>query len=68
MFARSIFSQKQLHKKKNHDIHEMLFEKGYNWTELPDVIKNGTIIMKDGRRINEKFVYDGFNELLGIKN
>ncbi len=33
MYARSIFSHKELIGKKKEDIHEMLYKKGRNWTE-----------------------------------
>ena len=47
-YAQSIFSHKQLHKKNQNDIHEMLHEKGKNWTiDLKPVEKNGTFLIKD---------------------
>ena len=68
MFARSVFSQKQLHCKNNQEIHEMLHEKGLNWCDLADDSKNGTFITKDGARISEKLNYDAINSLLGLQS
>lgn len=45
MLARAHFSHKELHKKNTADIHEMLFQKGINWSELPDKW-NGRFIVK----------------------
>jgi tRNA(His) 5'-end guanylyltransferase len=47
MLAQSIFSAKQLHQKSQSDMHEMLHEKGVNWTELETRWKNGTTIYKE---------------------
>lgn len=64
MFARNFFSQKELHNKKKNDMHEMLFSKNENWSNLKEVYKNGTFILKDGLRINKKMNYEELNELL----
>lgn len=66
MVARSKFSQKQLHNKKNPEIHEMLHEKGLNWANLADDVKNGTFITKDGKRVCSKLTYEEINSLLGM--
>ena len=48
MYARSVFSHKELIKKSQAEVHEMLHEKGLNWaTDLNDISKNGTWILKD---------------------
>jgi len=47
MYARSIFSHKELNGKKRKDIHEMLHIKGRNWTkDVPLQEKNGTFFYK----------------------
>ena len=47
MYAQSFFSHKQLHKKNQSDMHEMLHEIGKNWTtDLSSEWKNGTFIRK----------------------
>lgn len=46
MYARSLFSHKELYNKKREDIHEMLHNIGKNWTtDLTDQEKNGTFII-----------------------
>ena len=46
MYARSIFSHKELNNKNNEDIHEMLYKVGKNWTtDLTDQEKNGTFLI-----------------------
>jgi len=42
MLAQSLYSHKELHKKNSADLHEMCFQKGYNWAELKPHLKNGT--------------------------
>ena len=52
MYARSFFSHKDLLGKKHPEIHEMLHKIGKNWaTDLDDVYKNGTFLIKEGRKI-----------------
>lgn len=48
MLAQSHFSHKQLHKKSQRDMHEMLHEKGVNWNNLEDELKRGTYIRRNG--------------------
>ena len=57
MYSRSFYSAKDLLKKGKQDMHEMLFKKGKNWNDLSDLLKNGTFITKDGKRINKKMDY-----------
>lgn len=47
MLGQAYFSQKELHKKKLSDIHELLYSKEVNWARLPEQHKNGTWISKD---------------------
>lgn len=63
MYARSFFSHKQMHGKKNTDIHEMLHRKGLNWSDLSEQDKNGTFITQDGRRVHKEMNYDEINQL-----
>lgn len=70
MYARSCFSQKALHGKKAADIHEMLRGIGRNWaTDWPDVVKNGTFLIKSESGITVRFdvlpTYDAINEAIG---
>ena len=70
MYARSIFSHKELHKKKRWDIHEMLFGKGKNWAkDLENKLLNGTFILnskEDGliMRHDIKPNYDEINDII----
>jgi tRNA(His) 5'-end guanylyltransferase len=47
MMAQSHYSHKELHKKGQADMHEMLHEKGVNWAKLEDKWKNGTFVKKN---------------------
>ena len=48
MVAQSNFSHKQLHGKSQRDMHDMLHNKGVNWTtDFTDGEKNGRIIVKE---------------------
>jgi len=47
MFARSFYSHRELMNKKREDIHEMLYQKGQNWSYLSNVQKNGTVFIKE---------------------
>ena len=47
MLARSVYSHKQLQKKSNADMHEMLYKKDINWAKLDSDWKNGVFILKD---------------------
>jgi len=48
MYAQSVYSHKELHKKNSKDKHEMLHDKGLNWASLDDKWKNGTFIFNEG--------------------
>lgn len=48
ILAQAHYSHKELHKKSNSDMHEMLYEKGVNWANLESWWKNGSFIFKDG--------------------
>lgn len=48
MYCRSFFSDKELHGKNRGEQHEMLHQKGKNWTtDLTPVLRNGTFITRD---------------------
>lgn len=49
MLAQSLYSSKELHKKNQKDMHEMIHQKGENWVDLDNRWKNGTFIYKDGK-------------------
>jgi tRNA(His) 5'-end guanylyltransferase len=51
MLARSMYSQKELTGKKIPEIHDMIHDKGDNWANLPDALKNGRLI----ERVDGKF-------------
>jgi len=46
MYARSFYTQEELHKKGRGDLHEMLHRKGHNWAGLEDRWKNGLFISR----------------------
>jgi tRNA(His) 5'-end guanylyltransferase len=46
MLAGKYYSHKQLHKKNQADMHEMIYQAGDNWTNLEDKWKNGVWITK----------------------
>jgi len=47
MYARSFFSNRELHGKKIPEIHEMLFAIGKNWSECKNIDKNGVFIFNE---------------------
>ena len=55
MYARSIFSHKELHNKNSSEIHEMLHTEGKNWSkDLDGTLKNGTFLVKTDKGIIER--------------
>lgn len=44
MLTRYYYSHKEMLNKRQPDMHEMLYEKGVNWADLPDKWKNGVFI------------------------
>jgi len=52
--AQSLFSAKQLHKKNNSEMQEMIFQKGQNWNDYPIHLKRGRCIVKDTYTIKLK--------------
>lgn len=73
MYARSVFSHKELHKKNVDDIHEMLYQRGMNWaTDLTDREKNGSLLLRQDRGgfthceefLGDKPTYTNVNNIL----
>lgn len=63
LLARSVFSNRELHRKNKSSMHEMLYSKGINWATMEDRWKNGVFISKmDGRWVVHdecpRFKYD----------
>ena len=55
MYARSLYSHKDLMHKDQDQMHEMLYAKGKNWaTDLKDVEKNGTFLIKTDDGISDR--------------
>jgi len=48
MYARSLYSHKELQNKNQSDMHEMIHAKGLNWADLDDRWKNGSFIYSNG--------------------
>ena len=46
MLAQSLYSHKELHKKNTSVLHDMCMNKGFNWSQLIPVYKNGTFLYK----------------------
>lgn len=46
MLARSMYSDKECHKKNNSQLQEMTFQKGVNWNDLPTSQKRGRCVIK----------------------
>jgi tRNA(His) guanylyltransferase len=56
MYARSFFSHKELHRKSQSAMHEMLYKIGKNWaTDLTPQIKNGTFLIKTDSGIEKRY-------------
>jgi tRNA(His) guanylyltransferase len=62
MYCRAFFSHKQMNKKNQSMMHEMLYSIGKNWTtDLSDAEKNGRFISYDSC-INEKYKWEVMKE------
>jgi tRNA(His) 5'-end guanylyltransferase len=51
MAAHDNFSHKELNKKNQSDMQEMLFQKGINWNDYPDFFKRGTYVRRSTKNI-----------------
>jgi tRNA(His) 5'-end guanylyltransferase len=67
MLAQSLYSHKELNKKTQADMHDMIYDKGLNWADLDDKWKNGSIITREeeGWKIKPApiFKYEEFTSL-----
>ena len=52
MVAQSLYSHKELNKKSQRDIQEMIFQKGENWNDEHSWVKRGRFIIKDNNGWN----------------
>jgi len=50
MLAQTHFSSKELHKKNQSDMHDMLYRIGINWNDCSDSFKRGTFFRRDGSK------------------
>lgn len=67
MVARSLYSQKKLDGFNGLQMKEMILEKGQNYDDLEDYLKNGSFFMKKNSEIieiNNKVNYDEMNQLI----
>lgn len=48
MLAQSLYSHKELNEKSQVEMHNMIYEKGENWNDLPDGVKRGRVYSKYG--------------------
>jgi len=51
MFARSLYSHKEMHMKNREQLHQMLFEKGKNWNNLPIPLRRGRCAVRKPTKI-----------------
>lgn len=49
MVAQSLFSHKELQNKNGKEMQEMMFQRGINWADYPEDLKNGRFIIKNER-------------------
>lgn len=64
MLSRSHYSHKNLIGKKVPDMHDMLYDKGVNWSTLPVGLKNGHLVRYvdgEGWRTEEAFTFTGID-------
>lgn len=47
MVARSLYSHKELHKKNNSELQDLIMDKGINWNDIPTSQKRGRCIVKE---------------------
>ncbi len=57
MLSQAHFSSKELHGKKEADMHDMLHSKDVNWAELSAKWKNGVVYYKEGRNLTRQDNY-----------
>lgn len=61
MAAQHYYSHKELHKKSEKEMQEMLFAKGINWNDYPDTFKRGTYYQRTA--VTRKFTCEELEKL-----
>ncbi len=65
MFSRAYYSSEELHGKNKEQQHEMLYQKGVNWADLPPFLKNGTYFLTDGSKRDDILpTYESISQLI----
>jgi tRNA(His) 5'-end guanylyltransferase len=64
MLAQSKFSHKQLDKKSQADMHEMLYTQNINWADLSPIWKNGTLIETNNISLNFTTIFTENREVV----
>jgi tRNA(His) 5'-end guanylyltransferase len=66
MLGREYFSHKQLHKKSNSEIQDMLMlEHGVNWNDMDTWKKRGTCVVRDTKNIITDWKYEDGGDIVG---
>ena len=68
MLAGHYFSHNELQGKSQSDMHQMLYEKGVNWADLDDRLKNGTFVSREDDRLNRKLDYENLKMIIDYLN
>lgn len=63
MYARSLYSHKDLHKKSITDMLDMCREKGSPWEDIDNLYKNGMFITNNNKLIYNSDIRPNFNEI-----
>lgn len=61
MAAQSLYSHKELHGKKQSELHDLLYDKGINWNDYPAFFKRGTYVQR--QRLERPFTVDELAKL-----
>lgn len=64
MLAGHYFSHKELHKKSQVHMHEMLNALGIDWNDMAHYLKYGTFITKQEERLYAKMNYDSISDVI----
>lgn len=65
MLAQSLYSHKQLQKKKTSQLHDLIHEKGLNWNDMPTHQKRGYCVVKRNKGWEVDWEIPLFNENRG---
>jgi len=57
MLARSLYSQKQLHRKNSSELHELIHARGKNWNDLATSLKRGRCAVHVSRKVKVENEY-----------